>query len=481
MDMLNFKDLNLSNEIQKALKGLGYEKPTDVQEQVIAKILNKNDVAVKSHTGSGKTAAFAIPICEMLSWEINKPQALVLTPTRELAVQVREDISNIGKFKRIKAVALFGKQPFSDQERELKQKTHAAVGTPGRVLDHIERETLPLDQIRYLVIDEADEMLSMGFIDQVEAIIKRLPEDRVTMLFSATLEGEVKDLCQKYMNNPEYIVIKQGEAAPDRIGHYYLEIMEDKKLDLLRDITIVKNPDSCIIFCSTKERVDNVYEGLRKSKHPCFKIHGGMMQQDRLDVMERFKRGEFSYLVATDVAARGIDVEDINIIINYDIPMEKESYVHRIGRTGRAGREGEAITFVTPYEGKFLNNIEDYIGFKLIKLDVPSKGEVEKAKAAFKDKIGQKPVIKKDKSAGLNKEIMKLYFNGGRNKKMRTGDFVGAISSIDGVTFDDIGIIDIQENVSYVDILNGKGRMVLEALRDATIKGKKLKVERAQK
>ncbi|SHE32154.1 DEAD/DEAH box helicase [Clostridium fallax] len=480
MNKINFSDLNLSNEIIKAIKGLKYDKATEVQEKVIPLALKEKDIIVKSQTGSGKTASFAIPLCEKINWDESKPQGLILTPTRELAVQVKEDISNIGRFKRIKAVAVFGKQPFSVQVRELKQRTHVVVGTPGRVLDHISRETISLENIKYLIIDEADEMLNMGFIDQVEEIINKISKNRTTMLFSATLPEDIENLCIKYMKNPIKIEIQAKALTADKVENFCCRVKEDNKFNLLRKFTVIENPDSAIIFCNTKDKVDDVFNRLKRGNYPSEKIHGGMMQQDRLNVMKDFKKGKFRYLVATDVAARGIDIDDITHVFNYDIPLEKESYVHRIGRTGRAGKKGKSITFVTPFEDRFLNEIEEYIGLKLQSIEEPSKDDFEKCKGEFENKIKNKSTIKRDKAFGLEKDIMKLYFNGGKKKKLRAGDFVGAISRIEGITADDIGIIDIQDNVSYIDILNGKGKIVLEALKNSTIKGKKLKVEKAR-
>ncbi|PLT28834.1 DEAD/DEAH box helicase [Peribacillus deserti] len=481
MNKTGFNEFNLSEDIVKALDHLNYENPTEVQSRVIPVALEDQDLVVKSQTGSGKTASFGIPICENVQWEENKPQALVLTPTRELAAQVREDITNIGRFKRIKAAAVYGKSPFERQKLELKQKTHVVVGTPGRVLDHIQKGTLALEQIKYLVIDEADEMLNMGFIDQVEAIIQELPAKRVTMLFSATLPEDVENLSRKYMQAPVQIEIKASGLTTDKIEHSIIEVKEEDKFSLLKNVTIVENPDSCIIFCRTQENVDQVYLELESAHYPADKIHGGMIQEDRFAVMDDFKRGLFRYLVATDVAARGIDVENISHVINYDLPMEKESYVHRTGRTGRAGKAGKAITFITPYEQKYLSEIEDYIGFQIEKTDPPSKEEVNQAKTAFEDKIHSRPEVKRDKSEALNKEIMKLYFNGGKKKKLRAVDFVGTIAKIPGVTADDIGIITIQDNVTYIDILNGKGQTVLQAMKNTTVKGKQLKVHKAKK
>ncbi|MFE5389235.1 ATP-dependent RNA helicase DbpA [Bacillus thuringiensis] len=481
MSEKSFSDYKLSKEIVRALTGLGYDHPTEVQGEVIPVALQKKDLVVKSQTGSGKTASFGIPLCEMVEWEENKPQALVLTPTRELAVQVKEDITNIGRFKRIKAAAVYGKSPFARQKLELKQKTHIVVGTPGRVLDHIEKGTLSLECLKYLVIDEADEMLNMGFIDQVEAIIDELPIKRMTMLFSATLPEDVEKLSRTYMNSPTHIEIKAAGITTDKIEHTLFEVIEDEKLSLLKDVTTIENPDSCIIFCRTQENVDHVYRQLKRVNYPCDKIHGGMVQEDRFEVMDDFRKGKFRYLVATDVAARGIDIDNITHVINYDIPLEKESYVHRTGRTGRAGNSGKAITFITPYENRFLEEIEEYIGFEIPKAIGPSKEEVMKEKAAFEEKIYAKPIIKKDKNADINKGIMKLYFNGGKKKKIRAVDFVGTIAKIKGVTAEDIGIITIQDNVSYVEILNGKGPLVLKVMRNTTIKGKQLKVHEAIK
>ncbi|RDW16649.1 DEAD/DEAH box helicase [Oceanobacillus chungangensis] len=481
MTQERFTDYKLSTEIEKALKDLGYDKPTEVQRMVIPHVLKKQDLVAKSQTGSGKTASYGIPICELVDWLENKPQALVLTPTRELAVQVKEDITNIGRFKRIKVTAVYGKQPIAIQKTELKQKTHVVAGTPGRVLDHIERDTLPLDKIRYLVIDEADEMLNMGFIEQVEAIINKLPKERVTLLFSATLPETVKNLASNYMKDPIDIEIKATGLTTDKIEHFLYEVTEKDKFQLLTNVTIIENPDSCIIFCRTKDRVDTVCQELDDLGYSCDKIHGGMEQDDRLAVMNDFKKGDFRYLIATDVAARGIDIENITHVINYDIPLEKESYVHRTGRTGRAGLNGKAITFVTPFEDRFLNEVEEYIGFKIPARLAPAKEEVAINKAAFETKMKEQPTIKKSKSENLNKQIMKLYFNGGKKKKLRAVDFVGTIAKIAGVSVEDIGIITIQDTVSFVEILNGKGPLVLQTMKNTKVKGKLLKVYEANK
>ena len=475
-----FKEYILCDEIIKALDGIGYKKPSDVQREVIPQILTGKDIVVKSQTGSGKTAAFGIPLCENIKWEESNAQALILTPTRELAIQVKEELGNIGRFKRIRTVAVFGKQPFSDQARELKQKTHIVVGTPGRVLDHIDRDTLKVCNIKYLVIDEADEMLNMGFIDQVRDIINKLNVDRQTMLFSATIPEEILGLCNVYMNNPSNIEIKSQKLITDNINHELYKFEEFYKLDNLGKILISEAPETAVVFCKTKENVDKVFENLNKKGYSVNKIHGGMLQKDRLAIMDKFKKGNFRILVATDVAARGIDVEGITHVINYDLPVEKEAYVHRIGRTGRAGAKGKAISFVNQYEDRLLDMIQEYIGFEIpLKKDIIEVSK-EIRETAIKS-LKSKPNIKREKAKAINKNITKIYLNGGKKKKLRAGDFVGAISRIEGVTAEDIGIIDVQDTVSYIDILNGKGNKVIEGLKNSTIKGKKLRVEKARK
>jgi ATP-dependent RNA helicase DeaD len=481
MSEKHFTDYQLSEEIVRALNGLGYESPTEVQTEVIPVALMKKDLVVKSQTGSGKTAAYGIPLCEQVDWNENKPQALILTPTRELAVQVNEDITNIGRFKRIKATPLYGKHPFHMQRAELKQRTHMVIGTPGRVLDHIERGTLSLERIAYLVIDEADEMLNMGFIEQVQSIIQALPSDRVTMLFSATFPEDVAKLSRKYMDNPVVIEIKASGITTATIEHSLIQVMEADKLAVLQNLLIVESPDSCIIFCRTQEHVDTLFREMADLDYPCDRIHGGMEQEERFEVMNAFRRGQFRYLIATDVAARGIDIANITHVINYDIPLEKEGYVHRTGRTGRAGKAGKAITLVTPKDSQRLADIEAYIGFTIPKVKAPSEEAVDRRREDFEQKLKVGPVLKKDKREQLNNQIMKLNFNGGKKKKLRAVDFVGTIAKLEGVTVDDIGIITILDNVTDVEILNGKGSLVLEIMKNTTVKGKLLKVRRGNK
>ena len=477
----NFKDFKISEDVLKALDRLSYKKPSEVQVKVIPRVLEDRDIIVKSQTGSGKTASFGIPLCEKVDWDENKAQALILTPTRELAVQVKEDISNIGRFKRIRCVAVFGKQPFSEQTRELKQKTHIVAGTPGRVLDHIDRGTLDVSKINYLVIDEADEMLNMGFIDQVETLIQKLPTNRITMLFSATIPEEIESLCDKYMKGPEKIEIESQSIVNKNIEHKIFTVNYKEKLDVLRNILVSEVPDTAVIFCKTKENTDMVFNYLNNKKYLANKIHGGMLQKDRLQTMDDFRNGKFRILVATDVAARGIDIEGITHVINFDIPMEKEAYVHRIGRTGRAGAKGKAITLKTEFEDKFLLAIEEYVGLKIEDYILAEKSLILNNLDEATKVLSSRPKMKEKKFKNVSKDITKIYLNGGKKKKIRAGDIVGAISRITGITAEDIGVIDVQDTVSYVDILNGKGKKVVDELKNMTIKGKNLKVEMARK
>lgn len=480
--MINkFEKFKLSKEIMKSLDVLEYKEPTGVQEKVIPEVLFNKDLIVKSQTGTGKTGAFVIPLCEKVKWEENDPQVLILSPTRELAIQIGEDVKNIGRYKRIKGVSVYGKSPFKDQAQELKGKTHIVIGTPGRVLDHIDRGTFNTSNIKYLVIDEADEMLNMGFIRQVEGVIRRIPKKRVTMLFSATIPEEIQELCSKHLNRPVNIEVESNGLVVDRIENILFRVKGEEKLKYLRMLLAKEKPETAVIFCRTKENVDVEYDYLNSLGYSVDKIHGGMLQKDRISTMERFKKGDFRILVATDIASRGIDVEGITHVINIDVPLEKESYVHRIGRTARAGKSGKAITFVTPYEDRFLNDIEEYIGFKISQKNLREIALDERLLESEESVLKKKAKKKDSKGKNINKEITKLYFNGGKKKKIRAVDFVGTISNIDGVSAEDIGIIEIGDMGSYVEILNGKGKIVLDKLRDSTIKGKKLKVEIAKK
>jgi len=479
--MNNFEKFKLSEPISRALDILEYNKPTEVQDKVIPLIFENRDIIVKSYTGSGKTAAFAIPICERLNWEENKPQALVITPTRELALQVKEDFFNIGRYKRLKIASIFGKSPFNIQKNELKQKTHVVVGTPGRLIDHIEKETIDLSMIKYLIIDEADEMLRMGFVEQIEQIIEKLPKERMSVLLSATLPEDIERICLKYLQNPILVNIEEEDTALNRISQKVIIVDELEKFETLRLVMIKENPNSSIIFCNTQREVEELFKQLNDDKIFCGKIHGGMLQKERISVMNKFKRGYFRHLVATDVAARGIDVEKIELIINYDIPNTEENYVHRIGRTGRIGTSGKAITIAYYNELFMIDNIEEYIEMKIPREEADKAENIKSLEEIFYTKNRVRPDLKEDRGEKLNKGITRIHINAGKKTKMRAVDIVGTICSIEGIKAEDIGVIEIRDISTFVEILNNKGDKVLKVLQDKTIKGRKRKVSRAER
>ena len=474
----HFNSYKLSEEIKDALRLLGYDKPTDIQQEVIPVMLAGKNTVAKAPTGSGKTAAFAIPICEKITWEENAPQALILEPTRELAEQVKDEVFRIGRKKRLKVPALFGGFPIEKQIQTLRQKSHIVVGTPGRVMDHIRRESLKLDKIQYLIIDEADLMLDMGFIDEVKAILSLLGEDCKISLFSATLKPEIQELVDEHIRDVVLIMQEQNEEMEKAIVQVLYEAHKDSKYDTFLNILKLENPGLCLIFCGTREMVNVLFQKLRRARIFCGMLHGDMEQKERLKTVDAFRRGCFRFLIATDVAARGIDFDSITHVVNYDFPTGRETYVHRIGRTGRNGKTGRAISLVCDEDKHMLRMVEIYMEQKLTVLECPPVSqETEKE---FWSSQRQKAESKPEKGEALNKGILRLSIGGGRKSKMRAGDIVGAVCSIDGLEVADIGIIDIRDSLSYVEILNEKGAQVLECLQTRPIKGKVRKVQRTR-
>ncbi|CAH2761256.1 DEAD/DEAH box helicase [Erysipelothrix amsterdamensis] len=476
-----FKNYGIDNSILKSIQYLGYEAPTDVQQEVIPAVLSGKNIVVQSQTGSGKTASFGIPICHQVEWEKRKPQVLVLAPTRELAIQIQEDLFNLGRFKRLKVEALFGRSSFEKQAQRLKEMTHILVATPGRLLDHMARETVDLSHIETLVIDEADEMFNMGFIDQITSIINRIPKKSQKLLFSATMPERVKDLCTLYIKNPQWIDIETESRVEDRIDERYYIVDYPDKMALLESVLITENPDSSIIFCNTKEQVETVTNFMEDLGCKVDTLHGGMEQRFRTKVLADFKHGLFRYLVATDVAARGLDIDDVSLVVNFDVPENTESYTHRVGRTARVDKYGKAVTFASPYEMKFMNLIINDTDHELQKVVKPGQSLVDARRDAFEAKRDRKPKVKKDKAHDFKQEITKIHINAGKKTKMRPVDVVGALCSIEGVNAEDIGVISIVDVSTFVEILNGKGDLVLNALKTMPIKGRPRKVNRANK
>lgn len=359
---INFKELGIIDPIVEALKDMGYEYPTEVQKIAIPSIIQGKDMIVLSKTGSGKTAAFGIPILQMTNPEEKHPQGLIITPTRELAVQVEKDIKEMGRKLPHKSTSVYGQHSINTEIQALNKGITIVVGTPGRIFDHISRGTLKTDKINFLVLDEADRMLDMGFIDQVQQIIKKIPKDRTTMLFSATLPDEINKICQRYLKDPVTVTIESETKTVDAIEQIYYRLNRDEKRKQLDRILTIERPEGCIIFCNTKRVVDQVFNFLLRKGYPSQPLHGDIPQGRRLTIINDFKKGSFPILVATEVAARGIHIEGLSLVINYDLPMEKDNYVHRIGRTGRAGHSGKAISLVTSEDIMNLYEIEEHIG-----------------------------------------------------------------------------------------------------------------------
>lgn len=476
MSKNQFEQFGLSKEIIEALTMLGYTTPTSIQQEAIPPALAGKNVVAKSKTGSGKTAAFAIPIVELVDWEENAPQAIVLEPTRELAYQVRDEIFHIGRKKRIKVPVVFGGFPIEKQAITLKQKSHVVVGTPGRMLDHLQKGTIRFDKVKYFILDEADLMLDMGFLEDVKEIMTYLPKKPTMMLFSATMGEHVSNLVKEYMENPVEITIASDTQTVDTISQEYFRVENEEKFSLLLKVLAVESPETGMIFAATREMVNVLFRQLKKEKIRCGMLHGMVDQEERIRTIEEFREGRFSILIATDVAARGVDFDNITHVINYDMPMSKETYVHRIGRTGRNGKSGKAISFAQEKELRLIGQIEAFTGAKVEEKSGYTKEELVGKRESYLKKQKEKPSLKKKKGAVFQKEITKLSIGGGRKSKMRATDIVGTICSIQGVQSEDIGIIDVRDSLTYVEILNGKGEQVLRALQEKTIKGKVRKV-----
>lgn len=467
-----FKDYPLDNNIKKALSELGFKKPLEVQAKVIPMILADKDLIVKSQTGSGKTAAFAIPLCQKIDVELESPQVLVLTPTRELTVQVKEDMADIGKYTGLKFCAIYGNQPMDMQRKELKLKPHVIVATPGRMMDHLKNKNVKLHDIKYLVIDEADEMLIMGFKEQIETILKKVPKERVTLLFSATMPDEINHLSREYMNHPENIDIEPEVSTIDKIEQIYYAVDGLKKVDFMKKVIEKENPKKAIMFCNTQEQVNNLYEIFKKWDRSTCAVHGGMDQKIRTEKLNAFKKGEYRMLIATDVAARGLHVQGVTHIFNYGVPFEPENYIHRIGRTGRVDQHGIAITMVIPSEMERFKALETFLGY-----EIPCKGgHVDKrSKAVSKGRNGKE----RFKPGSRNGQKALVQFMAGRNNSvLKTGDFLTAVRNVDGVFNEDIGKVDIKENITTVEIFDGKESLVINALRTKKIKGKVYRVKK---
>lgn len=381
MIFMNFSDFKMDYELKQAIERMGFEKPTPIQSMAIPSALDGKDIIGQAQTGTGKTIAFGIPILNRLFIEDKSPQAVIICPTRELAIQVSKEIKRLAQYYNgLKVLAVYGGQPIGRQIRVLKKGVHILVGTPGRILDHIYKGTLELNGVETVVLDEADEMLDMGFREDIEKILNHAPKQRQTLLFSATFPKEIKELAKNYQNNPHHIKISKKELTVDAVEQYYYEAREKQKLDTLTTLMNIYDLNFVLVFCNTKRRVDKLTEELKARSYSVGGIHGDMKQENRDKVMSKFRHGKLNILVATDVAARGINVPDVEAVFNYDLPRENESYVHRIGRTGRAGRTGYAFTFVAGKEKFKIKDIENFAKTEIIYQKVPSFKKIDEIK-----------------------------------------------------------------------------------------------------
>ncbi|MFD0870011.1 DEAD-box ATP-dependent RNA helicase CshA [Chlamydia abortus] len=378
--MKNFQEFGLEPKVLKAITEMGFEEATPIQAKTIPLAMQGLDLIGQAQTGTGKTAAFSVPLIHKIQPSEDKIVALVMCPTRELAIQVAEEIEKLGRFKGIRSLPIYGGQDIVKQIRALKKRPQIIIGTPGRLLDHINRKTIKLEDVRTVVLDEADEMLDMGFMDDIQSILSLVPDERHTMLFSATMPPNIQKLAQQFLNNPQHVSVIPKQVSAPLIQQSYIEVHEKQKFEALCRLIDMEAPDLAIIFGRTKRRVDELSEALQKRGYSAEGLHGDLSQNQRDTVMRKFRDGSIDVLVATDVAARGLDVSGVSHVVNFDLPQDPESYVHRIGRTGRAGKEGTAWTFVTPREIDHLHFIERVTRHRIARKPLPSLAEAIEGK-----------------------------------------------------------------------------------------------------
>jgi len=451
METLKFEELNLSPEMLKAIHDMGFEEATPIQSQSIEVIKSGRDVLGQSQTGTGKTAAFGIPCLEKIDPHDKRLQAIILCPTRELAIQVSEEFRKLLKYKEaLKVLPIYGGQPIDRQITALKKGAQVVIGTPGRVMDHMKRRTLKMETVGIVVLDEADEMLDMGFREDIEIILQKTPEDRQTILFSATMPKGILELTTNYQTDPIHVKVKHKELTVPSIDQSYFEVREYNKMEALSRLIDMNNPELSIVFCNTKKRVDELVEQLQGRGYFAEGLHGDLKQQQRDVVMKKFRNKTLEILVATDVAARGIDVENIDIVVNYDLPQDEEYYIHRIGRTGRAGKSGKAYTFVVGREIYKLRDIMRYTKAKIERQKLPTVSDIEEAKS--KNFIEE---IKKTIAEGSLTKYINMV-EGMVNEDFDTLDIAAALmklslydESIDNTDFDDEPFYEKSKRQSY--------------------------------
>ncbi len=533
METVRFEDMKISKEICRAVLDMGFEEATPIQSKAIGHVLNGKDIIGQSQTGTGKTAAFGIPCLEGIDPKDRRLQALILCPTRELAIQVSEEFRKLLKYKEdVRILPVYGGQPIDRQISALRKGVQVVIGTPGRVMDHMRRRTLKMESVKMMILDEADEMLDMGFREDIEMILSKIPEEHQTLLFSATLSPEILDITRRFLNEPEFIKIVRKELTVPNIEQAYFDVREKTKLDALTRIIDVYDPKLAMIFCNTKKRVDDLVELLQGRGYFAEGLHGDLKQPQRDKVMQKFRNGTIDILVATDVAARGIDVDDIDVVFNYDIPQDEEYYVHRIGRTGRAGRQGKAFTFCVGKEIYKLKDIMRYTKTKIVQQKLPTLTDVEEMKTnLFLEKIKESiehdtltkyvhlvdnlveedynvidiaAALLKHHLADVNVDeldviddinidpsqrfqhygsdkMVRLFINAGKSSKIRTKDIVGAIANESGVSGKVLGAIDLYDDYAFIDVPNENVKDILMAIKHAKIKNRKIHVEVAKR
>ncbi|MDI6602025.1 MAG: DEAD/DEAH box helicase [Thermoanaerobacteraceae bacterium] len=514
---MGFKELGLREKVLKAIDDMGFEEPSKIQAEVIPVILEGFDVIGQAQTGTGKTLAFGAPIIDRFTEFDNKIYSIILTPTRELAIQVNDELARIAKYTDIKLLPVYGGTPIDRQIKALKKGIDIIVGTPGRVLDLLRRNVINLKDIHYLVIDEADEMLDMGFIDDIEDLIKQCNIDRQTMMFSATMPDEIRKLTKKYMKpDAKFISIVKNTMTVSTVDQYYYEIKQENRFESLCRILDVDEPSSAIIFCKTKKGVDELTEAMQERGYNVEGMHGDMNQSQRLNTLKKFREGNLDFLVATDVAARGIDVENITHVINYDMPQDVESYVHRVGRTARVNRKGTAYTLVTAREYMALKQIEQAIKCKIKRKEIPTIDDIFQAKynnilervketltleeykkfvplmveldeefnlvdvaAALMNMVYNKELSYdyKENSISIESKYVRLFISAGRKDKLSHRQLLKFLSDTADIDRRDIGDIEIYDKFTFIDVAENAAKAILKHSSGKIVGGKKIKVE----
>ena len=524
---MRFEELEINSKIIRAVTDMGFEEATPIQAKAIPVVLSGVDVIGQAQTGTGKTAAFGIPMLERIDPKDKHLQAIVLCPTRELAIQVADEIRKLAKFMHsIKVLPIYGGQDIVKQIRSLKSGVQIMIGTPGRVMDHMRRKTVKFNQVKMVVLDEADEMLNMGFREDIETILEKVPEERQTVLFSATMPKPIMEIAGKYQKDAQTVKVVRKELTVQNIEQYYFEVSLKSKEEVLSRLIDIYNPNLSIIFCNTKRQVDELVSALKGRGYFAEGLHGDMKQQQRDRVMNSFRNGRTDILVATDVAARGIDVDNVDIVFNYDLPQDEEYYVHRIGRTGRAGKNGLAFSFVVGREVYKLKDIMRYCKTKVTMRKVPSLNDVANTKMnkifdeitqiiededlssisrMIEERIYDEDYTAMDMAAALIKMMMgtndsvelpdygefgntgakdgmvRLFINIGKNQKVRPGDILGAIAGESGIPGKLVGTIDMYDKYTFVEVPEEHAREVLIAMKNAKIKGKSISIEPANR